>query len=139
ASGTAIDWIAPSHPNGQGGTFTNSQVGTIYAILDEVQGGVDWLEGYDEMHFEIAVSANTLAGIAASLPGGGAPIPPEPPKDWFDMATEEDLRRIVREEIDAANIAGDVWGFEQTSKVTGQPTVMAEVVLYTNQHTEPDA
>jgi hypothetical protein len=81
ASGTAIDWIAPSHPNGQGGTFTDSQVATIYAILDEVQGGVDWLEGYDEMHFEIAVSAGTLAGIAATLPsggGGGTPTPPEP-------------------------------------------------------------
>jgi hypothetical protein len=79
ASGTAIDWIAPSHPNGVGGTFSDQQRATIYAILDEVQGGVDWLEGYDEMHFEIAVSASTLAGIAATLPSGGGPIPPVDP------------------------------------------------------------
>src|SRR4029077_9158652 len=77
ASATAIDWWAPRHPNGVGGTFSDSQVATIYAILDEVQGGVDWLEGYDEMHFEISVSASTLAGIAASLPAGGST--PEPP------------------------------------------------------------
>ena len=25
--------------------------------------------------------------------------PPPPPKDWFDMATEEELRQIVREEV----------------------------------------
>ena len=68
ASGTALDINAPLHPNGSGGTFTDAQVGEIYAILNEVQGAVDWLEGYDEMHFEIAVSASTLARIAASLP-----------------------------------------------------------------------
>ena len=82
ASGTAIDYNAPDHPNGSGGTFTDAQVGTIYAILDEVQGAVDWLEGYDEMHFEIAVNASDLAQVAATLGGGGGPAPgpePEPP------------------------------------------------------------
>jgi hypothetical protein len=78
ASGTAIDWNAPSHPNGSGGTFSESQRGTIYSILDEVQGGVSWLEGYDEMHFEICVSASTLSRIAASLPAGGGGDQPEP-------------------------------------------------------------
>lgn len=79
ASGTAIDYMAPNHPNGSGGTFSDAQVGTIYQILAEVQGAVDWLEGYDEMHFEICVDAGTLANIAAQLPSGGggeqAPIP----------------------------------------------------------------
>src|SRR4029077_8217688 len=69
ASGTAIDWWAPRHPNGVGGTFTDSQVATIYAILDEVDGVVDWLEGYDEMHFEICLSA---AGGADRGKKGGA-------------------------------------------------------------------
>jgi hypothetical protein len=98
ASGTAIDWNAPDHPNGSSGTFTSAQRGTIYQILDEVQGSVSWLEGYDEMHFEICVNAADLAQVAALL---GDAAPPQPEGDWFDMATEEDLRRIVGEEIDA--------------------------------------
>jgi hypothetical protein len=98
ASGTAIDWNAPDHPNGSSGTFSQAQRGTIYQILDEVQGAVSWLEGYDEMHFEICVNAADLAQVAAVL---GDAAPPQPEGDWFDMATEEDLRRIVGEEIDA--------------------------------------
>ena len=109
ASGTAVDLNAPDHPNGSSGTFTDAQVGEIYAILYELQGGVDWLEGYDEMHFEIAVSAWTLANIAAQLPAGGT-TPPDN-SDWFEMATEDDLRRIVGEEIDnrLASIGVAVW------------------------------
>lgn len=76
ASATAIDWNAPDHPNGSSGTFTDDQVGTIYQILTEVQGAVSWLQGYDEMHFEMTVDAGTLADVAASLPaGGGTPSP----------------------------------------------------------------
>jgi hypothetical protein len=110
ASSTAIDWIAPSHPNGSGGTFTDSQVATIYAILAEVQGGVDWLEGYDEMHFEIAVNAATLADIAASLPGT-QPSPPD--ESWFDMASKDELAAVVWEQINRPEyldaIATTVW------------------------------
>lgn len=86
ASGTAIDFNAPTHPNGSSGTFSSDQVGTIYAILDEVQGAVDWLEGYDEMHFEIAVDPGTLARIAATLPGSGTgPAPTPTPEQDGDM------------------------------------------------------
>jgi hypothetical protein len=92
ASGTAGDFNAPDHPNGSSDTFTDEQVGVIYQILDEVQGGVSWLQGYDEMHFEICVDAGTLAGIAAGLPaGGGGPppgpdtLPPLPPLDGVTM------------------------------------------------------
>ena len=92
ASGTALDVNAPDHPNGSGGTFTDAQRGQIYAILDEVAGAVSWLEGYDEMHFEIQVGAADLAAIAASLPAGGGGS-----GDWFDMATEDDLRRVVND------------------------------------------
>jgi len=107
ASGTAIDWNSPDHPNGSSGTFTQAQRGTIYQILDEVQGSVSWLEGYDEMHFEICVDAADLAVVAAQLPGG----PPPQTGDWFDMATEEDLRRIVGEELDnrLGTIGTAVW------------------------------
>lgn len=92
ASGTALDINAPQHPNGASGTFTDAQEGEIYAILNEVQGAVDWLHGSDEMHFEIAVGASTLAAIAASLPsGGGTPPTPEPepqPEQEDDMALQ---------------------------------------------------
>jgi len=104
ASGTAIDWNAPDHPNGSSHTFTDDQVGTIYTILDEVAGAVSWLQGYDEMHFEICVGAGDLAAVAASLPGGGG-VPP-PTGDWFDMATEDDLRRVVAEELDNRGLNG---------------------------------
>jgi hypothetical protein len=77
ASGTAIDWNAPDHPNGSSGTFTDAQVGVIYQILAEVEGAVSWLQSYDEMHFEICVDAGTLAGVADRV--GGAPPTPTPP------------------------------------------------------------
>jgi hypothetical protein len=94
ASGTAIDYNAPDHPNGSGGTFTDAQVGTIYAILDEVQGAVDWLEGYDEMHFEIAVNAADLAAVAASLGGGPGPEPePEPEPEPLE---DDDVMQLLR-------------------------------------------
>src|SRR4029077_4358563 len=76
ASATAIDWWAPRHPNGVGGTFTDSQVATIYAILDEVDGVVDWLEGYDEMHFEICSSASAVANVAKKVGDVGGYVPP---------------------------------------------------------------
>lgn len=90
ASGTALDLNAPDHPNGSSGTFTDAQRGQIYAILDEVQGAVSWLEGYDEMHFEIQVSATDLAQVAATLPAGGGSAPtPTPPGD--DSMSQQDV------------------------------------------------
>ena len=88
ASGTAIDWNAPDHPNGASGTFTEAQRGQIYAILDEVQGAVSWLEGYDEMHFEICVGADDLAYVAAIL--GDATPPPRPGPEPTPPTSEDD-------------------------------------------------
>jgi hypothetical protein len=122
ASGTAIDWNAPDHPNGSSGTFTQAQRGTIYQILDEVQGSVSWLEGYDEMHFEICVTAADLAQVAALL---GDAAPPQPEGDWFDMATEDDLRRIVREEIAAVQAVTDDLGGRQHLANTVADTLSA--------------
>lgn len=106
ASGTALDVNAPDHPNGSGGTFTDSQVGVIYAILDECAGAVSWLQGYDEMHFEIQVGAADLAAIAATLPTGGGTPPPNT-GDWFDMATRQDLDDAIAAAIPAIAVA--VW------------------------------
>lgn len=81
ASGTAVDYNAPLHPNGASGTFTAEQRATIYDILAEVQGAVQWGGDYtgtkDEMHFEIIVDSRTLAGIAATLPNSPTPLPPD--------------------------------------------------------------
>ena len=47
---------------------------------------MDWLEGYDEMHFEIAVDPGTLARVAATLPGSGTgPAPTPTPEQDGDM------------------------------------------------------
>lgn len=92
ASATAIDWNAPDHPNGSSGTFSDAQRGVIYAILDEVQGAVSWLEGYDEMHFEICVNASDLAAIAANLPD--APTTPTDEDEMKDSDYDEIARRV---------------------------------------------
>lgn len=95
ASGTAIDWNAPDHPNGSSGTFTGSQVSTIYDILAEVRGAVSWLQGYDEMHFEICVGAGTLADVAASLPGTvPTPTPTPDPEPEIDMSSAVVLKDV---------------------------------------------
>lgn len=129
ASGTAIDFNAPAHPNGKGNTFTSAQVKTIEAILREVDGTVKWLKGYDEMHFEIGVNAQTLAPVAARLRGSKPPVttppPTTPPKDWFDMATEADLRRIVADEIKKNNPAAATacWDVVMPNNAGGKPEV----------------
>lgn len=123
ASGTALDINAPDHPNGSSGTFTDAQVGTIYAILNEVQGAVDWLEGYDEMHFEIAVNASALASIAASL---GGSTPPPATGDWFDMATKDDLKDAIREMLPEIQTA--VWDQHFEDVAPGQGASMGDIV-----------
>jgi D-alanyl-D-alanine carboxypeptidase/Putative peptidoglycan binding domain len=71
ASGTAIDWNAPRHPNGRSGTFSDDQVREIRAILAEVEGVVRWGGDFsstkDEMHFEIAAGTDEVASAAAAV------------------------------------------------------------------------
>lgn len=89
SSGTALDVNAPDHPNGGSryGGFTDSQVAEIRRILDEVQGAVEWGADYsgtaDPMHFDVKVSAGTLAGVAASLPEGADMGLTADDKDWI--------------------------------------------------------
>lgn len=112
ASGTAIDYNAPNHPNGARGTFTNEQVATIRDILVEVGGAVQWGGDYsgttDEMHFEIIVDADYLHSVAVNLPAGGvpAPIPPDPEEmkmplivkrvDGVDFAYADDMSYLIK-------------------------------------------
>jgi hypothetical protein len=112
ASATAIDWCAPDHPNGSSGTFTSAQVGVIYQILDEVQGAVNWLEGYDEMHFEICVSASDLARVAATLPDAG-PVP-EPGPDPDEPVEDDDVYALYQVEGDVTVYVAAPGVFEGT-------------------------
>ena len=94
ASGTAIDYNATRHPFGVWNTFTPAQVNTVHDIIDDlpIVWGGDYRNTPDDMHFEIM-------GNAAAVKAAAARIRNNDKKDWFDMATEADLRRIIREEI----------------------------------------
>ncbi len=112
ASGTAIDWNAPSHANGARGTFSTAQVATIRAIMAECPAflwGGDFTGTPDEMHWQIAndTADDDLAAIVAGLPGQG---------DWFAMASKEDLRDVVDASIEAHldEIQSAVWSFKET-------------------------
>lgn len=108
ASATAVDWIAPSHPNGAVNTFTPDQEATIYDILAEVGGAVQWGGDYtgtvDEMHFEIIVDADYLSEVAASIGGD------RPPGEWDEMASQAEVQAAVTDAINATvpQIVNDV-------------------------------
>lgn len=86
ASGTAIDYNAPRHPNGTsvgangGGGWSAEQARKIRGILADLGDVVRWLSGNDPMHFEIVGSEAEVARVAASLrtPANPTPNPPAP-------------------------------------------------------------
>lgn len=87
ASGTAIDYNAPKHPNGTrttasgGGGWTGAQYNTIQTILRECSGAIRWLSGNDPMHFEIYGSTTQVANAVKKLGTTPRPDPipiPEP-------------------------------------------------------------
>lgn len=91
ASGTAIDYNAPKHPNGTstgpngGGGWSGSQYNKIKSILGEI-GVISWLTSNDPMHFEIKGNASQVAEAARRL-GGSTPEPtPEPEPEEEDMS-----------------------------------------------------
>lgn len=93
ASGTALDLNAPRHPIGRRGTFTAKQVAAIWHQLRTVyDGAIRWGGDYavrpDEMHFEINTHPAAVAAVAARLRSIS--------KDWFDMATKQELEEVVR-------------------------------------------
>lgn len=94
ASGTAIDWRAPDHPNGVSGTFTQAQYEEINKILMELEGVVRHLRGYDEMHFEIRGTPAEVARVAKKIKAGMVGKFPAPTGE--DVAlTEQDKAYIV--------------------------------------------
>ena len=110
ASGTAIDFNAPKHPNGKRGTFTPKQVAAIERILADV-GVVAWGGHFhgtpDEMHFEIHGTPGEVGAVAKRLTTAHAaptpaPAPAPSTKEWDEMATKEEIQAVVQEVVDAA-------------------------------------
>lgn len=81
ASGTAIDYNATRHPNQILYTWTREQSLEIHQIIDdELDGIVKWLEGWDEMHFEIRGTAEQVKAVADKIRTMSAPPAPSPDK-----------------------------------------------------------
>lgn len=93
ASGTGLDYNATRHPNRIPYTWEPWQVRAIHRILDDLGGIIRWLEGYDEMHFEIRGSAAQVKAVADKIRkrGGSKPTIPVPA-----LIVMEDLPVIVR-------------------------------------------
>lgn len=71
ASGTAIDYNATEHPNRVAYTWTREQAREINEIVnDELDGVIKWLEGYDEMHFEIRGTPAQVRTVANKIRNG---------------------------------------------------------------------
>ncbi len=92
ASGTAIDYNAVQHPNRVDYTWTRAQAREIHQIVDdELDGVVKWLEGWDEMHFEIRGTPSQVRAVAAKIrinPGGDMPLN-EADKAWLRQLMED--------------------------------------------------
>jgi len=96
SSGTAIDYNATQHPNRVKFTWTQAQTREIHRILDELDGVVRWLEGFDEMHFEIRATPAQVAAVARRLKATPIPPPPPPPQEHLFMhLTEAEEREIL--------------------------------------------
>jgi len=108
ASGTAIDYNAPKHPNGTstgpngGGGWSGSQYNKIRDILaGPLQGAIRWLTSNDPMHFEIYGNSSKVASVAKSLGGGGTPVPPTPTPEPPKPEPEDDMPRRILTVYDA--------------------------------------
>lgn len=97
ASGTAIDFNAPKHPNGRSGTFTAKQVAAIERILRDV-GVVAWGGHFngtkDEMHFEIHGTPAEVGAVAQRLTTAKPAPKPTPEDDVTDAEIEKIAQRV---------------------------------------------
>jgi hypothetical protein len=97
ASGTAIDYNATRHPYDVSPyrNFSSAQITEIHNIIRDlpIVWGGDYRYHPDAMHFEIMGSRSAVKAAADRIRNNNTP------KDWFDMATEAELREIVREVV----------------------------------------
>lgn len=98
ASGTAIDYNAPKHPNGVGGTWSASEKAEIKQILAELDYVIRWLEGYDEMHFEIRSGADAVKRVADKIRKGNVTeTPPTTEVFVMDATSSAQMRQMLNE------------------------------------------
>lgn len=105
ASATAFDYNAQKHGQGAKGTWTADQVKRIDTYLrDTLDGLVRWGEHYsaptktDGMHFEwrgSVLSASVLARKLQEINTPSTPPTPEQSKEWFDMASKEEVAKYL--------------------------------------------
>lgn len=129
SSGTAIDCNAPSHPNGKIGTFSPGQRAQIIALLRDLGADTDGYGGVihwgglfrntkDEMHFEVrSYEPDRLHDYAERIRTGALTIDGPAPQEDI-MATADELRAIVREEIQSA-LSADTIGGDKLPDPTG--------------------
>ncbi len=70
AAGTALDINATDHPYKTSAeqNFTQTQIRVIEGILSDLEGAVEWLRGWDPMHFQLARdTGGRLARVAAKV------------------------------------------------------------------------
>lgn len=72
AAGIAIDYNAPSHPNGKAGTWSKTKKDKINALLKgRYRNLIRWGENYnstiDGMHFEVNGTPAEIAGLVRAL------------------------------------------------------------------------
>ena len=80
--------------------------------------GGDWRRRPDPMHFEFAGTPSDARRIAARLRTGAAttPKPPPPPPQEDIMASKEELRAIIREELDRSHGQTRTWIREELKR-----------------------
>lgn len=148
ASGTAVDFNAPAHPLGKSNTFSVAQRAAIRRILKDLDGVVRWGGDYtgrkDEMHFEVVGSAASVKKVADKIRNNTGIAPPQK-KDWLDMVTEAELRKIMRQEMwgyrnDAVNPGQDAYsiltkiGNNMQVRRNGKTVALAQEVADTKTH-----
>lgn len=99
-----------SNPGSQGGISTHNQ-------FRRVIGGTTHYDPFNAPDASVAYPLANVIAKAVSYRNGEDPTP----KDWFDMATEEQLRKLIREEIaNKIPSPSDIWNTMINSEYDGQ-------------------
>lgn len=96
-------WVGGSrHQTGDAADLGGSEAGMAWMHANRERYGLAKTVPNERWHLE-ADRVDIYTRRRHDNPTALRPTPPPPPpipKDWFDMATEDDLRRVVRDEMD---------------------------------------